>query len=85
MPRHGGRYVVFLNHVDKDDNLSILTAYELRDDRVVPMDGKSAAGAGTWVFDQFKDSDVLTFLTAVTWASKPGLLTILTRSASGQA
>jgi len=38
MPRVGSQYVLFLKRLDQED-FKLLTAYELRDDRVIPLDG----------------------------------------------
>lgn len=38
MPRVGGRYALFLTHADQDRGAHILTGYELRGGRVLPLD-----------------------------------------------
>ena len=43
MPKKGGRYLLFLKDGGQEQNFSILTGYELRNDRVFPLDGVDPA------------------------------------------
>ena len=65
MPRQGRRYVWFLKKIDQDDDFSILTAYEIRGDRIVPLDGSSQQGNEPLIFDSYKGADSKSFLKVV--------------------
>jgi hypothetical protein len=65
MPREGRHYVLFLKKIDQDDDFSILTAYELRGEKIVPLDGSSQQGNERLAFDSYKGVDVISFLRVV--------------------
>jgi hypothetical protein len=65
MPRKGRRYLLFLKKIDQDDDFSILTAYELRGEKIVPLDGSSQQGNERLAFDSYKGADVIPFLKIV--------------------
>jgi hypothetical protein len=65
MPREGRRYLLFLKKIDQDDDFSILTAYELRSEKIVPLDGASQQGNERLAFDSYKGIDVISFLRVV--------------------
>jgi len=66
MPSIGRRYVFFLQYVNQD--FRILTAYELRRDRVVPLDDLDQ-------FQKFAGQDATTFLSDIrNMLSTPGTL-----------
>jgi hypothetical protein len=65
MPRQGRRYVLFLKKIDQDDDLSLLTGYELRGQKIVPLDGSSQQGNERLAFDSYKGVDVISFLKIV--------------------
>jgi hypothetical protein len=64
MPRIGRRYILFLKRINESQDFSIITGYELRDERVVPLDGTSAGGEKLQ-FDDYKGFSVTAFLTVV--------------------
>ena len=59
MPRVGGKYVLFLKKVDQDFDL--LTAYELRGGKVMPLD----YSPGVVHFDRYNGSEITVFLNDV--------------------
>jgi hypothetical protein len=65
MPKHGRRYLFFLKKNDQDDDFSILTGYELRGEKIVPLDGSSQQGNERLAFDSYKGVDVSSFLRTV--------------------
>ena len=65
MPRPGRQYVFFLKYNDLGQDFSILTAYELREGRVLPLDSVDQ-------FAGFKNANVASFLDAVRNSSKGG-------------
>jgi hypothetical protein len=65
MPKPGRRYVLFLKKVVQDDDFSILTGYELRGEKIVPLDGSSQQGNERLPFDSYIGVDVGPFLQAV--------------------
>lgn len=65
MPRQGRRYVLFLKKIDQDDDFSLLTGYELRGQKIVPLDGSSQQGNERLAFDSYKGVDVISFLKIV--------------------
>ncbi|MBD0373267.1 MAG: hypothetical protein ICV60_20685 [Pyrinomonadaceae bacterium] len=64
MPRIGRRYVLFLKRIDESQDFSIITGYELRDERVIPLDGKRAGGPRLQ-FDDYLGFSAPAFLTIV--------------------
>jgi hypothetical protein len=61
MPRVGRRYVFFLKQNDQDQDFQILTLYELREDRVIPID----FSPGVVHFERYAGSDPGAFLNEV--------------------
>lgn len=59
IPRVGGCYLLFLDQLE-DGDFRILTGYEIRDGRVVPLDE-----SGVVHFEKYKGADEATFLTEV--------------------
>lgn len=58
MPRQGGRYLLFLKRNVERENFTIVTAYELREGNVYPIDGAAAAvGNKKWPFDSYQGVD----------------------------
>jgi hypothetical protein len=47
MPRIGGRYVFFLKYNKEGQDYPIITAYEIRDGKIVPLDGLLRSGRVT--------------------------------------
>jgi hypothetical protein len=69
MPINGRRYVFFLDSNESGQDFSLLTAYELRDGRVLPLDGYGDKGEpAVSSFTAFEGMDETTFLTAVSAA-----------------
>jgi hypothetical protein len=58
MPRIGRHYVLFLKYDDQGQDYHIITAYELRNKRVLPLDMGER-------FSVYKDADIGTFLNTV--------------------
>lgn len=56
MPAIGQRYVFFLKHNKQEQNFSILTAYEMQNSRVVPLDSVD-------VFTPYENANPNTFMT----------------------
>lgn len=73
MPMVGRRYVFFLRCNVSGQDFSLLTAYELRNDRVLPIDGYGDKGEPRLIsFTKFEGMDETVFLKAVADAiSKP--------------
>jgi hypothetical protein len=65
MPREGCRYLLFLKRTDQNDDFSILTGYELRSSKVVPLDGSTQRGNEPLPFDRYQGVDVAAFLKIV--------------------
>ena len=69
LPRVGRRYVLFLKRVNDAQDLSILTGYELRQGRVMPLDGVmnlfSPATGQVTRKAPFENADEATFLDLV--------------------
>ncbi|HKS26162.1 MAG TPA: hypothetical protein VJS44_00010 [Pyrinomonadaceae bacterium] len=64
MPRIGRQYMLFLKRIDESRDFSIITGYEFRDERIVPLDGKSSGGKRLQ-FDDYLGFTASTFLTVV--------------------
>lgn len=64
MPRIGGRYLLFLRYNSDGDDFSVLTGYELRNGRVVPLDNVEG------LFTQYKDWSEAAFHNLVTTTIK---------------
>lgn len=60
MPRLGGRYVFFLEA--KGNDFDILTAYELHEGKVYPLDG---AGSNNLLFSKYAGAEVEAFMSEV--------------------
>jgi hypothetical protein len=66
MPHRGGRYLFFLKRLDAEPSFSIVTAYELGDQTVSPLDGAHfGEGNERYPFDIYKGFDTTTFLQIV--------------------
>lgn len=61
MPRLGSRYAFFLAYDEQRQTYPLLTAYELNNGLVVPLDGKRVSG-GSWKFDVYDRVDETRFL-----------------------
>jgi hypothetical protein len=61
-PQLNGTYVFFLKRENGQADYSILTAYELKGGRVIPLDGSNVELTSTWRFDKYKDVDEQQFL-----------------------
>jgi len=61
MPRTGSRYAFFLAYDEQRQTYPLLTAYELANGLVVPVDGKRVSG-GSWKFDVYDGVDESLFL-----------------------
>lgn len=55
LPRVGRRYALFLTHDDQERGARIVTGYELRDGRVIPLD--NPAGGRHPIATAYKDAD----------------------------
>lgn len=64
MPRIGRRYVLFLTHKQQEQDLQILTGYELREGRVFPLD----SSPGVVHFEVYENATEVTFLNEL-WAT----------------
>ncbi len=61
-PQLNGTYVFFLKKENGQADYSILTAYELKGGRIIPLDGSNVELTSTWRFDKYKDVDEQQFL-----------------------
>ncbi len=61
-PQLNGSYVFFLKKENGQADYSILTAYELKGGRIIPLDGSNVELTSTWRFDKYKDVDEQQFL-----------------------
>ena len=52
----------FLKKENGQADYSILTAYELKGGRIIPLDGSNVELTSTWRFDKYKDVDEQQFL-----------------------
>lgn len=62
MPHAGRTYVLFLKRIDADGSCQLVTGFELRGDRVIPVDGTNAGGGERLPFDDYKDARTSDFL-----------------------
>lgn len=60
-PKQGGQYVLFLKR-DEEGDFSILTGYELRNDKVLPLDGGGADPQGELQFAVYRGASREAFL-----------------------
>lgn len=65
MPRVGRRYVLFLQKGDQESDFYILTGYELRAGRVIPLDGFDSKEGNKFQFAVYEGVDENAFLTTV--------------------
>lgn len=65
MPRAGGRYALFLKRDEEGDTYSIVTGYELRGGKVLPLDGASSKHPQLAPFGAYVNADELTLLNKV--------------------
>jgi hypothetical protein len=70
IPEAGRRYLLFLKYNEDVKDFSIVTGYQLLDNRVLPLDGtadleKGGNGPPFRVYEQYRNADVLTFLNNV--------------------
>lgn len=67
MPRKGRRYVLFLRRNDQAENLYIVTGYELRGGKVLPLDGVNVPQGASKLpqFAAYENADEIEFLNAV--------------------
>lgn len=61
MPRANGKYLLFITQDKESVDLSILTGYELRENKVFPLD----FSPGVVRFDRYEGSNATTFLNEV--------------------
>lgn len=64
MPRSGGRYLFFLTYDEDGEDYPIITAYELRDARVFPLDridtdGKEGIGFASIPYENAEEADFI--------------------------
>lgn len=71
MPRSGRRYLLFLKKLDQDQGFSVVTGYELRGEKVIPIDGGKEEGTERLPFDSYRGANVSSFLRLVQDAIKP--------------
>lgn len=69
-PRRGGHYVLFLKRDDRGQ-FSILTGYELRAGRVLPLDGDDKDPRGDLQFSRYRGADEDSFLRVLREAAQP--------------
>jgi hypothetical protein len=62
MPLTGRHYVLFLKRTDQEQDFSLITGYELRGQRVVPLDGANTDEGEKLPFDNYKGMDASSFL-----------------------
>lgn len=65
MPGPGRRYLLFLKKLDQDDEFSLLTGYELRGEKIVPLDGGNEEGTERLPFDAYRGAQVAPFIRLV--------------------
>lgn len=66
MPRIGGKYLFFLKHYERGNDYALLTAYELKEGRVYPLDGFNAhEKVVESPFDVYEGADEKSFLNQV--------------------
>lgn len=65
MPLVGRQYVLFLKRLDQEQDFSLITGYELRGQRVVPLDGAHIDQGAKLPFDDYKGTDASSFLNIV--------------------
>ncbi|HKR01096.1 MAG TPA: hypothetical protein VJT09_10510 [Pyrinomonadaceae bacterium] len=65
MPLVGRQYVLFLKRIGTEQEFSLVTAYELRSGRVVPLDGANTENGEKLPFDDYKGADSSVFLNTV--------------------
>jgi hypothetical protein len=65
MPLTGSQYVLFLKRTDQEQDFSIITGYELREQRVIPLDGSGIEDGEKLPFDDYQGADVPSFLKTV--------------------
>jgi hypothetical protein len=64
LPQLGQRYVFFLKQLD-NDSYKIVTAYNVGEDTVTPLDGFAAEASGKYPFDQYQGFQTSIFLQLV--------------------
>jgi hypothetical protein len=72
MPRLGRRYVLFLNYSDVGQTFPIITGYELRNGKVIPLDGMSSKTPQLASFAAHKGVDEMSFINQVRQALREG-------------
>lgn len=65
MPLTGSHYVLFLKRTEQEQDFSLITGYELRGQRVVPLDGANTDGGEKLPFDNYRGMDASAFLNLV--------------------
>lgn len=65
MPRAGRRYVLFLKQHEEEQTFSIITGYELRNGKVIPLDGLSKKTPQLAPFAAYKKTDEFSFLSQI--------------------
>lgn len=73
MPRVGQRYVLFLNYAEEGQIFPIITGYELRNDKVIPLDGLSRKTPDLAAFAAHRGADETTFINQIRQALVEGL------------
>lgn len=64
-PRVGRQYVLFLKDIEQGQGLYLVTGYEIRGRRIMPIDGRTVEGGEKTPFDKYKDFDAVAFLAKV--------------------
>lgn len=66
MPRIGCRYVLFAKRINQEEDYTLITGYELRGDKVFPLDGSIVEeGTQKFPFDDYEGFDASVFLSMV--------------------
>ena len=73
MPRVGQRYVLFLNYDKEAQTFPIITGYELRGGKVIPLDGLTRKSPDLAVYAAHEGADETTFINAVRQAVIEGV------------
>lgn len=65
MPLAGRHYILFLKRTDQEQDFSLITGYEIRGQRVVPLDSANTEEGEKLPFDNYKGMDASSFLNIV--------------------
>ncbi len=60
------QFILFLKRINQEKHFSLITGYELRDDKVFPLDGSTVEeGTQEFPFDEYEGFDAAAFLKIV--------------------